>query len=295
MSMGNQSAYSQYAIISMANEYFYNFKDAQANFGFAIMLTLTSNLMGVGLAGIFRIFLVYPVELVNLTQLPQLRLCKALVEPEPKERIHGWTLSSMGMFWISFIVFFCWYWITDYVFLFLSTFDWKVNPNDPHLMNVTGVYQAAMGYTPLGCLDPVLTQMSPMYTPFYATFMQWFGMMLSGLVIIGMFYQNISYTGYITINDPSLYDRFGETYNISRILNEDQLFDEEKFLDYSLPYWSAGNVVAYGAFFAGYPATIVYSILEYGGLLWKCFILFGKILARKSEGLTWFNDRFSRA
>lgn len=297
MSMGDQSSYAQYAIIAMANEYFYNFKDAQGNFGFSVMLTLTSNLMGVGLAGIFRTFLIYPVQLINWAQLPQLRLCRTLIEPEPKENINGWTISGIAVFWISFVVFFCWYWITSFVIQFFSYFDWMawISPSNADLVNITGVYQAAMGYNPLGSLDPTLTGLGSMITPYYATFLSWFGMMLSGFIVIGMFYQNTSYTSYIPINDQSLHDGFGEKYNISRILNADNLLDKDEFLDYTLPYWSAGSLVSYGSFFATYPAIIVYSMLEYGLLIWNGLKKFYSILLRRSKGLEMFNDRFSRA
>lgn len=297
MSMGDSSSYAQYAIIAMANPYFYNFEEAQGDFGFSIMLTLTSNLMGAGLSGIFRTFLVYPVQLVNWGQLPQLRFCRALVLPETKENINGWTIPAIWVFWITGIIFFCWYWITDFVIQFFSIFDWMcwINPNDPHLITITSMNQEAMGYTPFGTMDPTIAGLGSMITPFYSIFLSWFGMMLSGLVIIGMFYQNTSYTAYIPINDPSLHDRFGASYNVSMILNNKQLLDPEKFLDYSLPYWSAASLVSYGAFFSFYPAIIVYSLLEYSHLIWRGLKIFAKILTRRGEGLQMFNDRFSRA
>ena len=71
MSVGDTMAYSQYAIIVMSNKYFYGFKDTQGNFGLSIILTLSSNLMGFGLAGLYRVFLVYPVQLIYWGNLPQ--------------------------------------------------------------------------------------------------------------------------------------------------------------------------------------------------------------------------------
>lgn len=297
LSMGNNSAYAQDAILALANNYFYGFKDAQSNFGFAIMLTLTSNLMGVGLAGIYRVFLVYPQNLIYWMNLPQMRLCKSIVEPEKKEKINGWSLSGMWVFWITAIVFFCWYWITNFVIQFFSIFDWMswISPNNNNLLTVCGAGQYSMGYTIIGTMDPTLTTMDAMITPFYSTFMPWFGMALAGLVVLGMFYQNSSYTGYIGANYPSLYDRWGESYNISRVLNEKNQLDKEEFLNYSMPYWSAGNLVSYGSFFVFYPAMIVYSTIEYGNIIRKGLRQFGKILFKRGRGLEIFDDHFSRA
>lgn len=297
MSLGEGTAYAQDSIIALSNQYLYGFKDAQGNFGFSIMLILTSTLMGVGLAGLYRVFLVYPTQLIFWKQLPQIRLCRSLIEPERKENINGWTISGFSMFWISTVVFFCWYWITDFVFQFLSLFEWMcwISPNDPDLINIVSMNQSAMGFTPFGTMDPTIANLSSMITPFYSTFTNWCGKLLGGLVIIGIFYQNISYTSYLPIDTPSLHDRWGKSYNISRILNEEHLIDKEKLLNYSLPYWSAGALVAYGSFFAYYPAILVYSYLEYGTIIWRSLKQFGKIISRRGEGLQIFNDRFSRA
>lgn len=296
MGVGDASAYAQYAIIAMANEHFYGFKDAQGNFGLTIMLTLSSNLMGFGLAGLYRVFLVYPAKLIYWSNLPQIRLSRSLVDPEPKEKINGWTLSGQTVFWITSVIFFCWYWVTGFIIPFFSYFDWMcwINPNDPHLINITEV-SSGMGFSPMPTLDPSVSTTSAMISPFYFTFLNWFGMLLSGLVVIGLFYMNISYTGYLPINTTTLYNNKGEPYQVTAILNDKQEFDPEKFLSYGYPFWSAGNLVSYGSFFAFYPAIIVFALLEYSTLMWDGVKIFAKSFIRRGGALNHYNDRFSRA
>lgn len=296
MTVGNNFPYAQYAIIAMANKYFYGFEDMQGNFGFTIMLTLASNLMGFGLAGLYRVFLVYPTQLIYWSNLPQIRLSRSLVEPELKEKINGWSLSSQAVFWITSVIFFCWYWVTDFIIPFFSYFDWMcwINPNDNNLIAITGV-TGGVGFTPMPTLDPSITTMSALIQPFYSTFMNWFGMVLGGLVVIGMCYMNVSYTGYIPINTTSLYNRNGDPFNVREILNSDHKFDQDKFANYGYPFWSAGNLVSYGSFFAFYPSIIVYAFLEYGTLIWRGLKIFGQVLFKGHNSLNSFNDRFARA
>lgn len=81
MGVGNASPYSQSVVIAMANPLFYNFQEA-VSFGFVCLLTLSTNLMGFGLSGIFRVFLVYPVRMIWYGVLPGLKLSRTLVEDE---------------------------------------------------------------------------------------------------------------------------------------------------------------------------------------------------------------------
>lgn len=296
MGVGDTAAYSQYAIISMANKYFYGFENLQGNFGLTIMLTLSSNLMGFGLAGLYRVFLVYPTQMIYWSNLPKIRLSRALLESEPKEKINGWTLSAQAIFWITSVIFFCWYWVTGFIIPFLSYFDWMcwISPNNEHLINITEV-ASGMGITPVPTLDPTVASTISMITPFYSTFLNWFGMLLSGLVVIGMFYMNVSYTGYIPINTTSLYNDRGEVFAVSNILGDNQEFDHGKFLEYGYPYWSAGNLVSYGSFFAFYPAIIVYALLEYSRLMMEGVKIFYRSIFKRQSVLRNYNDRFSRA
>lgn len=65
-----------------------------ADFGYQVLLILSTNFLGFGLAGIMRKFAVYPIEAIWPSVLPTLALNKALMQPEKKEIIHGWKISK---------------------------------------------------------------------------------------------------------------------------------------------------------------------------------------------------------
>lgn len=94
--------------------------------------------------------------------------------------------------------------------------------------------------------------------PAFSTFNTVAGAFLAGLVIIAIYFTNTWNTGFIQIVDNHIFDHFGERYNISRAINEQGMYDHEKYMQYSAPYLGAANSVVYGCFFAVYSAAITY-------------------------------------
>ncbi|GMM51601.1 Opt2 protein [Starmerella bacillaris] len=363
MGVGNQFPYSQYVVLALGNSYFYNFQEA-ISFGFIILLTLSTNLMGFGLAGIFRVFLIYPVRMIWYGVLPGLKLSRTLVSDDPVPQnnteihvhedvgesegdeksiapktsawkkacknvkgsyyiylyyfakwtpgvkipaaaqaeaetrlcVNGWRLKGWEFFWLFSILEFGWYWITDFVFIFLGYFDWMswINPNDNNLLAICGVNNG-LALNPFPSLDPSIFLPTAMVSPFFSTVSMLAGMIISMLIVIGIWYQNTSYTGFLPINSNTLYDNTGNEFEVSQVLNDNNELDEEKYQSYSLPFWSAGSLVSYGAFFAFYPAMIVYSILNYTGILWYSMKVLWKGIINPRAVLANFNDRYSRA
>jgi len=297
MAVGNVAPYSQYVVIAMANSNFYGFSEAQGNFGFIVLLTLSTNLMGFGLAGLFRIFLVYPVRLIWFTSLPSIRLSRILTEAkEERENVNGWILKGPEFFWLFTVLFFGWYWITNLVFTFLAYFDWVawISHNDNDMNLIAGV-NSGLGVNPIPSFDPSIFLPTAMVIPYFSTVCILIGMVFSMLVIVGIYYMNISWTGYLPINDNGIYNKTGETFEVSEVLNERNNLDPEKYENYSMPMWTAGNLVVYGAFFAFYPAMIMSAILNYGEILAFSFKIFFKTLRHPRLALESFDDRFSRA
>ena len=92
----------------------------------------------------------------------------------------------------------------------------------------------------------------------------------------------------ININKP--YDRFGERYKVTKIVNDDGLFDQAAYEAYSPLYLSASNAFLYGIFFAIYPATIVYAYLYHRHEIIRGF----KSLVRRHNSKTLQRDVHNR-
>lgn len=75
---------------------------------------------------------------------------------------------------------------------------------------------------------------------------------------IGVWYGNGWNTGYMPINSNYAFDNTGSSFNVSKILNADNDFDNEKYQAYSQPWMSAGYIVSFLWYFALYSATATY-------------------------------------
>ncbi|RDW24556.1 OPT oligopeptide transporter protein-domain-containing protein [Yarrowia lipolytica] len=275
---------------------FYNQKWA-GGFGYGFLLMLVTQFMGFGLAGLLRRVGVYPVMAMWPSILPTLAVNKALLAPNRKESINGWTITRYHFFFLVFLASFLYFWIPNYLWTAISTWNWMtwIAPNNADLAIVTGSI-SGMGYNPIPTFDWNMMNMliSPILTPLYSSMNQYVGMFVSGLFILAVFYTNNNYTKWLPINDNTLYDNTGNPFDVTKILTN-FIFDESKYKKYSPPYYSAANLVLYGAFFALYPMAFVYSVLCYwkqmGIALRDTWLSLRYIHRSNYEGL---DDAFSR-
>lgn len=293
MSSAAGTPYSAYVIVSQYSPVFFGF-DFAKKFGFQIILTLSSQMMGFGVAGLCRVFLTYPVKCMWYGVLPTIALNRSLTQKEKKENINGWTLSRYPFFWIFFLVSFLWYWVPDFLFGALSNFNWMtwISPGNTNLAAVTGSFKS-LGLNPIPTFDWNVIGGSGMVTPLWATHNYWIGLIISFFAILIIWYTNSRWTGYLPINSNLLYSNTGEPYSVRHVLNNRLELDETKYQAYSPPFYGAGNLVNYGSFFLLYPASFVYALLEY----WRPIVTGIKALARSLRNprktLETFNDPFT--
>lgn len=81
------TSYVSSNILMQKSELFYDNK--WVDFGYQVLLTLSTNFLGFGLSGIMRQFAVYPEKAIWPSILPNVRLNKTLMSPEVKARING--------------------------------------------------------------------------------------------------------------------------------------------------------------------------------------------------------------
>ncbi|ODV79854.1 OPT-domain-containing protein [Suhomyces tanzawaensis NRRL Y-17324] len=260
--VGGGTSYVGWNITAQKLPFFYG--NTWVTMGYQILLLLCTNFMGIGFAGILRKFVVYPSRAVWQELLPTLALNRALLQPEKKENINGWTISSYKFFFIK--------------------------PDNLNLAVITGS-QLGLGFNPIASFDwNVILYRSPLTTPFYATINLCIGSFISFFIILGVYYSNFKWTKYLPINSNGLFTNTGDPYQVRNVVNSDSLFDKEKYEQYGPPYYTAGNLVLYGAFFAIYPFAIVHEIAMTYKPLWATIKNFGSSLKdwRKStyEGQT---------
>ncbi|CAI5756014.1 unnamed protein product [Candida verbasci] len=275
VSIGGSYVTSNITIQKLPN--FYN--NDWADWGYQVLLILSTNFLGIGLAGIMRKFAVYPIKSIWPTILPTLALNRALLAPEKKENINGWTISRYYFFFIVFFASFLYYWIPDYLFQALSTFNWMtwIKPDNLNLATITGM-ATGLGLNPISTFDfNVILMNSPLETPFFNYANLMVGMFISFFAIVGVWYNNYKWAGYVPINSNSLFTNTGDYYSVRAIVNENSSFDNEKYQEYGPPFYSASNLVSYGAFFALYPFHFVYEIGIHYKQLWDACKSFIKV------------------
>ncbi|KAG5416887.1 OPT2 [Candida metapsilosis] len=259
---GGGTSYVSSNILMQKSELFYDNK--WVDFGYQVLLILSTNFMGIGLAGIIRKFAVYPVQALWPIILPGIALNKALLTKSKNENINGWTISGYAFFFITFAASFLYFWVPDYLFQALSYFSWMawIKPDNQNLAAVTG-FLGGLGLNPISTFDwNIIRSNSPLQLPFYNQTNMIVGMFIALFGILGLWYTNYKWTGYIPINSNVLYTNTGEPYAVTAVVNEKSLFDESKYQEIGPPFYSAANLFLYGAFFAIYPFHIVESTYE---------------------------------
>ncbi|KAK9462057.1 OPT oligopeptide transporter protein-domain-containing protein [Lipomyces oligophaga] len=268
------------------------FNQTYAKFGFMFLMAFVTNFFGFGLAGVLRRYAVYPTKALWPTVLPILQLNKTLLLPETKTSTNGWTISKYKFFWLLFIGSFVYFFLPDYLFTALSTFNWMtwIAPQNKNLAFITG-QKMGLGFNPWPTFDwSVINYTTPLIVPFFSMANRFAGVVLGGLVVIGMYYSNYKYTGYFPPNNSSVYDRYGNKYNTTRVIVDGE-FNADLYKEYSQVYISAGNLESLGAYYAMYSIAFTYVMLNEWRIVWNaCKGLVSSFKNRKLSNYDQFPD-----
>ncbi|KAK9468634.1 oligopeptide transporter 2 [Lipomyces arxii] len=266
------------------------------SFPFVLLMNFSTLFFGYGIAGLMRRWVIYPVKALWPTVMPTLALNRALLIPEKRTAINGWTITKYKFFFLTMIISFFYFFLPDYLFKALSTFNWMtwIAPNNVKLAVITGSY-LGLGFNPITTFDwSVINYSSPLIVPFYSVVNRYVGTVLSAIILIGMYWKNYLWTGYLPINTNSVYDGMGKSYNLSRVMDNGN-FNAEGYRNYSPPYMSLGKLVSTGAEFAINTLTFMYIVLTEWKLI-KLSIVSGYQALRHPtrSNMEAFNDPHSR-
>lgn len=242
--------------------------------GFAMLLALTTQISGFGIAGILRKLLVEPSAMMWPSQLVNCAFMYALHDHSPTNpaKSNGWSISRYRWFFYVFIGSFVWYWFPGYITPFLSVFAWVtfIKPNNVVINQLFG------GWSGLSLIPMTFdwTQVtgyifSPLIPPFHAIANTLIGMIFFfWFVTLGVHYSGTWYAEYLPISDSSSYDNTQSPYNVSKILTPDFTLDIDKYNNYSPLYLSTTFALTYGLSFASLVAVITHVSLFHGKEIW---------------------------
>jgi OPT family small oligopeptide transporter len=266
--MANVSFGTAYATdIILAQEMFYKQKFGLA---FQLLLVITSQSLGYGIAGLLRKFLVYPAAMIWPSNLVQVTLMHAMHEKnvDPDPTILGGMMSRWKWWGIIFACSFFYYFIPGFLMQFLSIFAFMtwIYPNRPVINQLFG------GTTGLSLIPITFdwTQVigftgNPMIPPWHAI-----GNTLIGVLTFYIFggmalhYGGAWYAKYLPISDSGIYDNMGKNYNVTRVANTAELtLNEAAYKEYSPLFLSTTFAISYGLSFATIASLVVYTWIHY--------------------------------
>jgi len=241
---------------------------------FQLLLVISTQSLGYGIAGLMRKFLVYPASMIWPGTLVVVALIEAMFETNhtPDPSILGGTMPRYRWFALVTVVSAVYYFIPGYFAKFLSVFAFPtwMAPQNPVVNQLFG------GNTGLSILPITFdwTQVagyigSPLIPPWNAIANTLIGVILFFVISSGfLHYTGAWYAQYLPMSDSSTYDNTGARYNTSRILTADFTLDEEAYKAYSPLFISTTFAMSYGLSFAAISSLVVYTYLNHRKTIW---------------------------
>ncbi|CAL3970961.1 unnamed protein product [Diplocarpon coronariae] len=266
---------------------------------FQLMLTISTQSIGYGIAGVMRKFLVYPAAMIwpgNLVSTLEF----IVAEGSANVPQVGGNMPRYRWFGYICLGAFIYYFIPGFLMQFLSVFafaTWLAPKN-------VVVNQLFGGTTGLSLLPITFdwTQISgfvgsPLIPPWFAI-----ANTMIGVVVFYIFGASIlHYSGtwsakYLPMSDSTTYDNTGASYNVSRILTPKFTLDLDAYKAYSPLFLSTTFAISYGLSFAAIASLIVYTYLNHGEQIWGQFRnstkeepdIHMKLMSKYKEAPTWW-------
>ncbi|KAI2766204.1 hypothetical protein DTO012A8_8570 [Penicillium roqueforti] len=267
--MSNLSIYVRLgADVLTEQQMFYGYK---AGWGFQILITFSTFLIGFCLAGLFRAIVVVPQELIWPGVLGVTALTTTLHHVNQQKvqvTYNTWKMSRYAFFGMAFSISFCWYWFPDFIFPALSYFSFPcwIKPESKVVNQIFGM-NSGMGLLPLTFDWSQISYVgSPLLIPSWAVFNVFVSLVFwIWIVAVALYYSNVWNTGYLPFQSSQVFDNTGNIYKVKKIVNAASGYklDVKKYLAYSpvyMPVTYALNM--FGLSFATLSALLVWVVLE---------------------------------
>ncbi|KNB06883.1 hypothetical protein FOXG_08278 [Fusarium oxysporum f. sp. lycopersici 4287] len=247
------------------------FYNQEAPIVYQLLLTISTQILGYGFAGLTRRFLVRPSGMIWPGTLMSAAMFSTLHKQENKPA-GGWTISRWKFFYIVWTISFLFYFLPGLLMPALSYFNvitWFA-PKNVVIANLFGV-SSGLGLFPLTFDWAQVTYVgSPLLVPFWAA-MNVIGGLAVVMWIIApiLYYTNVLFSSYMPILSAAVFDNTGKVYDVSKILTPDFLFDREAYQSYSRVFLPITYVLSYGVQFAGLAALLTHTACWHGQDIWR--------------------------
>ncbi|KAJ7027092.1 OPT oligopeptide transporter [Mycena alexandri] len=243
--MASTASSSALAISIFASQELYYF--VETNVAVGIFTLIASQLIGYGMAGIMRIFLVYPTWAVYPQVMPTVQLFEAL------HRGEGMMAQSKRkkFFWYIFIGIFVWEWFPEYIAPTLTGISifCLANKNSAWF---TRVFGGAAGNEGLGafslCFDWAYVgsgggSIGSLFTPLATQLSLYGGVAVCMIAFCACYSLNTWNTQNFPFLTQLLFYENGTEYDQLAILNDDFTLNADKLAAQGLPWYAASQLL----------------------------------------------------
>ncbi|KAJ6508507.1 OPT oligopeptide transporter [Mycena sanguinolenta] len=236
------------------------FYDLKLNAAVAIFQIFATQMVGYGIAGILRTFLVYPtyafypnyISVVNLLQ--SLHWRGAL------------NAKKRRFFWIVFAAIFFWEWIPQYPFPLLTAFSVICLADNGRHDFVRNLFGAGSSNEGIGLLSvstswTLITQGTPLVWPLQTQINSFIGMGLGYIVLTSCYYANVFNGRDLPFMSTSLFGQDGDTYNQTQVITGDYKLNATALETVGLPRYTATYAISQLCYNLSLGAAVTYLFL----------------------------------
>ncbi|KAF9110360.1 hypothetical protein BGX27_006455 [Mortierella sp. AM989] len=254
----NCAQYAAYAVdITIIQKVFY-----KEDFGFLanLMLVFSTQMLGYGMAGVLRRYLVYPAAMVWPANLVQVALFNTLhddedLAPGQWSRYKFFLVAACGMFFYA--------WIPGFLFPAISAIAWIcwINPKSVVLSQIGGERALGLGVISLDWNNIVSFLTSPLVVPWWAQVNIAIGFVLIAWIMCPIaYYLNVWEAKRYPIISSGLYREDGTRYDTLKIL-ENNVLEPTLYAAYGPLRISTFFAMTYGIGFAGLSSMVTHTWL----------------------------------
>ncbi|KAK7047088.1 hypothetical protein VNI00_006751 [Paramarasmius palmivorus] len=269
--MSSTASHSAKAIsIFAAQDLYYHVKP---NAAIGIFTLIASQLIGYGLAGIMRVFLVYPTFAFYPQLMPTVQLFDAL----HRGKAMVMQKKRLKFFWFTFIGIFIWEWFPEYIAPTLTGVSIFCLANQKSAW-FTRIFGGAAGNEGLGmfslCFDWAYVgsgggTLGALFTPLSTQLSLYAGCAVCIIAFCAAYATNTWHAQNFPFLSQLLFYQNGTKYDQLRILNDDFTLNEEKLAQEGLPWYAASQLLYKISRTMYIGASVTHFIVWHGPRVWN--------------------------
>ncbi|KAJ2993048.1 hypothetical protein HDV02_002694 [Globomyces sp. JEL0801] len=264
--------------------------DKNVNYLNSILWIVSSQMVGFGLAGVCRRFLVKPVTMIWPTVLPDIALYTSFHEAETAGDSSKHRMSRFTFFWLVFGIVFLYHWLPGYFTPAIGLVSLLCLFSSNRTLRLLGSGDAfeGPGILTLSFDWSVFAMMGPLTSPFWASINIFVQSVFWGWIVVPLVHstnffntpklqgpygwdgKNNTEDSFPPINSNAIYDKSGaEVKPLSFVFFPSMKLDESKYQAHAPFYLSATFAVSYFCSFLNIASVCSHVWLWYGSTIYR--------------------------